>query len=172
MAYVAPHGLQSSSSFFVSSVVRCHPDYFEVVILNVVKDPWISPLLVSISPFARSRIKSVASRIDVRQPRKINFKTVSYFKSPQNDHPATRPPPRNSPQLHHDLPPRCSPKSPKYPAKTYIHHPKLSLPIEIEKKRMYDDGCRRFCSVVRVGRDRTGDLTEEMSGPKPTFYLL
>jgi hypothetical protein len=45
-------------------------------------------------------------------------------------------------------------------------------PIDIPENSLYHWDCRRFCSVVRVGRDRTGDLTEEMSGPKPTFYLL
>jgi hypothetical protein len=60
----------------------------------------------------------------------------------------------------------------KNPVKSLFHHPELFSPIEIQKNWMYDGSCRRFCSVVRMSRDRTGDLTEEMSGPKPTFYLL
>ena len=45
-------------------------------------------------------------------------------------------------------------------------------PLNYRGNRCIIDNCRRFCSVVRVCRERTGDLAEEMSGLKPTFYLL
>jgi len=44
--------------------------------------------------------------------------------------------------------------------------------IEFRKNSMYHWRCRRFCSVVRLSRETAGDVTEEMSGPKPTFYFL
>jgi len=64
------------------------------------------------------------------------------------------------------------PKIPKYPCKTTIPPQQKITPIEIKSNWMYHPICRRFCSVVSMSRARTGKLTEEMSGPKPTFYLL
>jgi hypothetical protein len=60
----------------------------------------------------------------------------------------------------------------KTPCKKHLSASELFPPIEFQKNWMYDDSCERFCSVVRISRDHTGDLTEEMSGLKPTFYLL
>src|ERR1700733_16319502 len=130
------------------------------------KAPCISPPLVPRITPVRTEVRHASSRAQNKLQNSVLLSDPTKSGVPLSTFTTqfTTTSPRFTTTMHTEIAKTLS-KKPLPPSETFP-------PIEIQKKRMYDDSCRRFCSVVRISRDRTGDVTEEMSGPKPTFYLL